>query len=327
MSVLTTQWMVSEESTYGTPVTPDHAFEFESETVKPNMGRITTAGHRKNQRVDRADRTQPYIAGYSGTVTLAVPTKGCGILLKHTFGTSSVATVVDSNYVQTHVLGTKTGRFLTSQFNKPLNDGTAQPHTYHGGKILAAEFSMEKYGKLMMALDFDHEDGDTSTSLATPSYPSSMDFMPWTLASMTLGGSAIEFETFNLRVVNGMNVARHYLRGSTLKKEPLQNAREGIEFKVKMSHTAMTTYNRVVAQTTAGIQAALVATFTGPTAHAGTTLPSMVFTVPVIQLDTVDGVNIGSFDEINGEFSGVGKADASNVPITCTYTTTDATVV
>lgn len=327
MTVLTTQYGMVDEVTYGTPVTVDHFFEYESESFKKNVARVESKGHRKNARVQLATRFEPYHTGASGSLVLDVPTKGFGILLKHIFGGSSIGSVTDSNYTQTHILATKTGLFFTAQVNRPFNAGTAQAHTFHGGKIISAEFACDRYGKLQVTCEMDFEDEDTSTALATASYTSDTRVFAWTGGSMTLDAGAVEIESFKLKISNPSNTGRHYLRTSTLKKEPLGNDMELVEWEFKMAHTALTTRNKVVAAARADALGAIVATFDGPIAHGGTTVPRIEFTIPAARFDDEDGLSVSSWDELSTTFSGIATDNLSAAPITCTYRTTDAAVV
>lgn len=145
---------------------------------------------------------------------------------------------------------------------------------------------------------------------------------------MTVGGSAVECEGFKVRVANPLNTSRHRLRGSTLKKNPLENGQRLIEWELSgVDHTALTQYNRVVATARADTLAAIVITCDGPIAHGGSTVPRLEITIPAARFDTVDGINIAAYDELTGTYTGVGLDNLSDEPITVTYRTTDSAVL
>lgn len=328
MTVLNASIGFAEESTYGTPVTPTKFFEFNSESLKKVPGRSESKGHRAGQRVMRADRHEPYHTGVTGSLELDVPTKGFGILLKHALGTASISTATDSNYTQTHIIGDLTSRYLTGQVNRQFQAGTDQAHTFHGLKIVAMELSCDMDGVLVASFEFDGEDEDTGTALATVTYASDTRVFSWAGGAVTIGGSSAEITGFRCRIANALNTGRRYLRGSVLKKNPLENDFRTVEWELKgLDHTALTNYGRVIDLDRADNLAAIVATFNGPVAHAGTTLPRLEITLPAARFDAVDGLSVSTFDPLSTTFSGIATDDDSAEPLTITYRTTDSAVV
>jgi hypothetical protein len=326
MTTMLTQLGFVDEVAYGTPLTPTRFFEYTSESVKLQMGRIQSAGLRAGTRTPRADRFQPQRNGAAGGLVFDVPTKGFGYLLKHMLGTVSTGVVVDSNFTHTGTEGSLTGDFFTAQLNRPLNpSGTAQPFTYHGGKIVDWELACDVDGVLMTSLGCDFEDEDTSTALATAVYPASYNVFTWAQGAVTFGGTSVELKSFKVAGKNGLNVDRRYIRNSTLKKEPVESVMREYTWSAQMDFSDLVQYNRYRDALAANTLMQIIATFQGPVAHGGTTLPSLVVTMPAARVDAAD-VNISGPEELMIDVSGIGMTPAAGgSPVTIAYTTTDAT--
>jgi hypothetical protein len=321
--VIDAQFGIVSEVTYGTPVTVTRFYEFNTESIKRVVGRVESKGHRKDQLVARADRSQPYKMGAAGTVELDVPTKGFGLMLKHCLGGAAISTATDSNYTQTFTLAEALPAF-TAQLARPLNDGTPTPWTYHGCKVLSLELVMDKLGKLVATVELDAEDEENSTGLATASYTSTTDVFSWAGGSATIDASSAELERFRVKITNPLRTDKYRLRSSVLKKEPTRNDHAMIEWELVVDHTAMTNYNKFAAAARADTFGALVATFDGPVAHAGTTVPRLEITIPAARFDAADGINVTDWQELTGTYTGIGTDNGSAEPITITYRTSDA---
>lgn len=324
MTTLNTQLGIVDESTYGTPVTVSRFYEYTSESIQLQTGRTESRGLRTGTRVMRSDRFEPYRIGAAGRVQLEVPTKGFGLMLKHMFGTAAIGSVTDSNYTQTFTIGSLLGDFFTLQVARPFNPaGTVQPFTYHGGKVTDWTLSCDLDGFLTADIGLDFEDEDTSTSLATASYASDWRCFSFVGASATIGGSAIELKNFSVSMNNALNTDRRYLRASALKKEPVEDGMRSVEWSATADFSDLTQYNRFASATRAGALAAIVATFDGPVAHGGTTLPRLEVTIPAARFDAVD-VNVSGPEALMQDMSGVGLFDGTNSAVQVTYRTTDA---
>lgn len=324
MTTMNTQFAIVDEVTYGTPVTVTRFYEYDSETIKPQQGRVQSQALRAGNRILRADRFEPFRIGAAGRVRMPVPTKGFGLTLKHMLGSISVGSVSDSNYTQTATPGTLYGKSFTAQLNRPFNpSGTSQPFTYHGGKITGWTLSCDLDGLLVVELDMDFEDEDTSTSLASASYASDFRCFTFAGAELSLGGSAVEVKNISVSMDNALKTDRRYLRSSSLKKEPVENGRRPIEWACTADFADLTHRDRFTSATRAGALAALVATFNGPIAHGGTTLPQLKITLDAARTDDVGGVNVSGPEALEQELTGVGLLDTTGISIE--YRTTDAT--
>src|SRR5205085_1876963 len=117
-----------EESTYGTPVTPTRFFEYDSESIEESEGRTEGDPLRGGTSFIRHDRFTPYFEGASGSVEMAVLTKGFGVLLKHMLGGIATSGPAETTvYTHTATEGDLLGKSLTMQVNRPFHpSGTNQ---------------------------------------------------------------------------------------------------------------------------------------------------------------------------------------------------------
>jgi len=325
MTTMNTQLGVVDESTYGTPVTVTRFFEFNSESIKLDQGRNESAGLRVGARTLRSDRFEPFRRGAAGDIEFDVPTKGFGWWLKHMLGAVATGTVTDANYTHTGTEGALVGDSFTLQLNRPFNpSGTAQAYTYHGCKVIGWELSCDADGVLVASISIDAEDEDTTTALASASYPSDYRIFTFAGAAVTIGGSAVELKRFAVSAEIPMDTERRYLRGSSLKKEPTENGMRVYSFEAEADFADLTQYNRFRAAARADTLAAIVATFDGPVAHGGTTLPRLTVTIPAARFDAVEQ-NIAGPEGLMSTISGRALWDGTNSPVTLAYRSTDAT--
>lgn len=325
MTALTAQLGVKNEVTYGTGVTVDKFFEFNSETVNGVYQRVTSNGVRIGSRVARSDRFVPYMVGAAGNIVMDVPTKGFGFWLVHMLGSVATAGPTDSNYTHTGTVGSLAGDYFTAQIGRPFNpSGTAQAFTYEGGKVASWELACDVDGMLVATFNCDFEEEKTGVALATASYPSSYNVMNWVGGSVTVGGVATELRNFRVAMDNKLDTGRRFLRGGALKKEPTESDLRDVTWSFDMEFADLTQFNRVASATIAGALAQIVATFQGPVIHAGATYPSLVITIPAARFDA-DTFNMSGPADLTQSVSGVGLWDGTNSPVTIAYTTTDTT--
>lgn len=325
MTTMNTQLGVVDESTYGTPVTVTRFFEFNSFDFDGDYGRVESKGMRPSGRTQRSDRWEPYANGATATLGLDIPTKGFGFFLKHMQGAVGTAGPTDSNYVHTGTEGSLTGDFFTTQVNVPLHPaGTNQALTLHGCKISDWEIGCDAEGVLVGSLELDAEDYDTSTGLASASYPSDYRVFSWAGGALTIDAASVEVSNFKVSCSNELDVDRRYLRANPLKKEPIENGMRTYEWSCTADFVDLTQFNRVRSATRLGALGAIVATFDGPVVHAGATLPRFTVTIPAARFDT-GTPSISGPEGIQLDLSGVATWDGTNSPVSLAYRTSDVT--
>lgn len=325
MGLLDHQLMIGEESVYGTAVTPNRTFEFNSEGITEAYGRVESEALRVGQFVSRSDRWTPYFQGAAGSVSMDVLTKGFGVWLKHMLGgVSSSGPSADGAYTHTFTIADLWTKSLTLQTNRPFNpSGTAQPFTYSGGKITEWTLSNSVDGNLVLEAGLDFAKGDTATALAAAAYPTNMDNFTWVGGTVTIGGVAYDVTEFAVACNNGMNVDRRAIRNNSDKKEPTGGRRE-LSFSFAADFDSLAQRNRAAAATRAGALAEVKGKWVGPVAIGGTTFPSIEVKIPVGRFDEWSAAAEGP-DAISQSLSGMGMFDGTNSPATVTLVTADTT--
>lgn len=325
MGALDHQLMVKDEVTYGTPVTPDRTFEYESEDIEENEGRTEGNPLRVGSGFKRSDRFTPYFAGASGPVQMAVMTKGFGWWLKHMMGTVGTAGPAETTvYTHTGSEGTLLGDSFTCQVNRPFHpSGTNQAFTFEGGKVTEWGLSNTVDGNLLCDLGLDFEQVATATALATAGYPASMDNLSWAGGLITIGGTNTDVSEIAINVNNGYDVDRRQIRRNTDKKEPTAGEREGT-FSLKLDFDSLVNRNRAHAAVRADALAALVASWRGPTLLGSTIYPELSVSIASVRFDAWKGATEGK-DAIQQEVSGVIRYDGSTSPLVLTYKSADTT--
>lgn len=317
---------VKDQSVYETPVTVDRFFEFNSEGIKPQTGRVRSKGLRSGTHVHRKDRQVPYKMGAAGPVELEVLSKGFGFWLKHMLG--AVATSGpsgDGAYTHTGTIDTLLGDHFTLQSNHPLHPAdTDQPFTYAGGKVPKWAFKCGAGDPLVVMLDLDFMDFATATALASVSYPSTMTLLTFIGGTITVGGSQVDVTSCEVGMDNKLKTDRQYVRGSALKKEPVGEDFREISWKFGCDFESLTQFNRYAATSVNGEIATIVLAFQGPTLIGGSTYPSLTVTIDEASFDDFDS-KIDGPAPLSQELSGSGAFDGTTSAVTLAYVTADST--
>lgn len=325
MAALDHQLGFANESVYGTAAVATRFFEYESEAISEEYGRTEGDPLRTGSPVIRSDRFTPYFVGASGTVSMAVLTKGFGYFLQHMLGAVATTGPAEiSAYTHTGTVGELFGKSFTAQVNRPFHpSGTNQPFTYEGGKVSSWTLANAVDGNLMLDLECDFEQVSTATALATASYPTAMEPLTWAGGVVEIGGVAYDVDEIEIGWNNGLATDRHKIRGNTNKKEPTSARREGT-FSISADFDSLTQRNRAYADTRAGALAALTAKWTAPTLLGTTIKPSLTVTIPAVRFDEWSGAT-GGTEAITQSLSGVIRYDGTNSPITVAYVSADTT--
>jgi hypothetical protein len=303
-----------DEVTYGTPLVVTRFFEYNEPSTPIQVAVARTRGNplRAGTRFRRGDRTVPYFDRGSGTISLDVMDKGFGVWLKHLLG--SVTTTGSGPYLHTATEGALNGKSFTAQFNYPLNpSGTNQAFTFAGGKVNSWTLSNSVDGMLVAELECDFNSATTATALATASYPATMTNLSWAGGVISVGGTAVDIKEFSLEVNNNLDVDRRFIRGNTARKEPTTGQAE-LTFSLEAEFDTLTQYNRFVSTTLAGLQTAIVATWTSGAS-------SLAATIPLAEFDELEFA--GELGAVNQVLTGSAGSGAASVA-TIVYTSTDA---
>lgn len=240
------------ESTYGTPVTVTHFYEFLSENFQFNPTWLDGQGLKAGQAYNRAARTVQSQFDVNGDLTMEhtigsaanAVADSMGFWWKFALGSAltTPTVVLGTAFKQVHTNGSKAGQFITCQVGRPQISGiTVQPFTYTGVKVTDWEFSCNDNQIAQLKVTCDGQTELTSTGLAAASYPTPNGLFAFSDATiMTLGGSvstaggetSISGGTSITSRVNGititgstpMKVDRYGLGNAGLKGEPIENA-------------------------------------------------------------------------------------------------------
>ncbi|PWK81732.1 hypothetical protein C8D88_116144 [Lentzea atacamensis] len=260
-TALDAQFGIVDESTFGTPVTVTRFYEFVSESLKMDQARIESAALRSGARVTRSDRWALGKKTVGGDVTFELANKSFGLLFKHMFG--GVATAQpDSGGAPTVYKHTFTpGAYptsMTAQVGRTDTGGTTRAFTYHGCRVESWELgcSVDEIASLKVSLN--GEDEDTSTALATVSYPASLSLLTFVNGTLTIGGSTASVMSASVAGQNGLATDRYFL-GSTLRKQQLEMGMRTYSGTFEAEFESLTHYNRFVN----GTEAEIVLNFQG----------------------------------------------------------------
>jgi hypothetical protein len=258
-SGVSAQLGIAEEVTYGTPVTPARFYEFVSESIKQEIERVESAGLRAGLVMPRSTRWATGKKTVAGELSFEVATKNFGLWFKHMLGGFAVATPGGGTLTRDHTFtpADLTGRSLTVQVGRPDVGGTVRAFTYHGCKVAEFELTAEVDELLTLGVTILGEDEDTSTALATPSYPTGDALFVFTQGVLQVAGSNQDVKGFSLSGNNGLSDDRYFL-GSQLRKNPLEASRREYTGELTAEFESLTAYNRFVN----GTEAQLVLTFT-----------------------------------------------------------------
>jgi hypothetical protein len=286
-SAIDAQLGVSEESTYGTLVAPARNYAFNSESLALSLERNESKGMRSGQKYDRTDGWQTGKRRAAGSVALEVGNKSFGLLFKHCLGT--VATTTDgAGKKHTLTPGDLFGKSLTVQVGRPDTlTGTVNPFSYLGCKVASWGLSQAVDDFLQLNLNLDAQDEDATTGLTAAIAPTFTELFHWSGLVVTVGGSAFDALSFDFTQDNGLNIDRHHLRGSRLKKEPTEAGQRAATGTLQGDFESMTAYNRFVNGTVVPV----VATWTCVSTYDTAKPFKLVMTLANVRFDgTTPGV-------------------------------------
>lgn len=318
------QIMTAEETTYGTGVTPDRAYEFLSESLERNNRTLVSNGIRSGTRNLRRG-SKRVLVGHdgSGDINLEVTRTGFGRWFKHGMGGASTITqqAATAAYLQVHPLGDLTGRYQTVQKGVPQTDGTVKPFTFLGGKITSFELSGSVDEILQFTASMDFRSVTTATALASPTFSNAKVFH-WGQAAITLNGVDVAAVTgHSISVNNNVNTERYYMGQAGLKSEPLPNDFPEVTGTLDAEFVSQATmYDAYAADTSL----ALVITYTGDNI-ASTYDEKLTITVPLIKLGG-DTPKLSGPEVVTQSVPFEGLYDGTNAGMTISYMSTDTLI-
>lgn len=254
------------ESVYGTAVTVDRFFYFESGFIVP-ISRKRRVRARGAGIVNRTNLTTTTTIGGRGQFVVPVMDKSFGIWNKILLGANTSAQVGGTTeYTHTGIIDLTTamqGVSYTVQIVVPGTDGTLRTFTGEGGKCTGWELKCDEGGNVTLMTDWDFENVVTNTSAASVSYPSGWTPYVSEDCAVTIGGSSVFARSWSIKGAPTFDVDR---RGqSTVQhKEPLWVGPYIVTAELDCEFEDLTH----VTSWLAGTQAAAVITATGDTIPA-----------------------------------------------------------
>ncbi len=327
-SGLGSQFGMKKETTWGTAVTVDKFFEFNSETFNLDQTYYDGAGLRAGRTFAPSSRAKKTTRGAGGSVSMELPYKLSGHIFDQMVA-GTITPVQQSSsiaYLSTFNVGASLPtKSATLQINKPLTSAGDKAFTYPGAVLVGAEFGMDVGGVLMSSFEWmakDETTPDTTPSgaaLASASYASSNDI--WVHQDMTLlyNGTAVAGITgVSFAWAQPMAGDRFFLDGSGTRAQPIPNALATVTGTLTGEWYDTTFY----AAFRSGAFASLVLTAAGPTAIASTYYPTVKFTMSAIQIRGTSP-QVGGPDLLNLSIPFVAKDDGTNPPLKIEYTSTE----
>jgi hypothetical protein len=296
------QFMFGAESPWATAVTPDHAVEFDGETLTFDPGFLEPTGLRVGKKFKRAARVRQSRQTVSGDVTLEHATKGMGLLWKHALGsalTAPVQILTSGAFKQIHTPAGLLGLGLTMQVGRPQpSDGVVKPFTYAGCKLMGWEFDVKDNAVSTMKVTVDGRSVSTATALATPSFLAGSTVFDFSQTTMTLGGTVATasgettistgvavstiITDFTLTGSSPLANQRYGLGNAGLKAQQLENATPTITGKLSAEFNKAELYDVFAANTTTAMQL----TFTGSQIAASGNNYLLSFIMPAVKIKT-----------------------------------------
>lgn len=182
------------ESTYGTAVTVDRFFDFDSESLLAPPTWKEPAGLRAGRRVKRASRLAQIREQVSGGVVMRHATRDMNLWWKLALASPITTPVALTAPAQkwVHQLGQSVlPPSATVQVGKPEPEsGTVQPHTFLGCIATGWELSIADDSDLQLSLTIDGQRELTATALAAAAYTAGSEVFDFQDASvLKLGGT------------------------------------------------------------------------------------------------------------------------------------------
>lgn len=238
------------ETTWGTPVVVDRFLEFTSETLERRQNTAVSNGIKSGRRYGgNGRRITRFDAG--GTINMEIATKGFGLWFHYLLGAVSTVNTVGTVYTHTFTPGTLLTKSMTIQKGIEKPDGTVQPFTYEGCKVLSMDLSNDQDGLLMGAFEIDAQQEVTGTALASASYTAPTVFSyaeglvkkdGATMASVRSVGS--------LKIANNLLTDRYFLGSLGQKAEQTNVPFDEISGNLDVEFQNLTdTYNTFAADT------------------------------------------------------------------------------
>ena len=270
-SSLTDQIGIATESTYGTYLAPtEFLLPAEKPDFEPGEMFIETLPY--GSLVMGVDDSRQYEFGGAGTLAVDARIKGLGILLEQMFGTPASGV---------YTLAANPGKSATIQQGRTQTDGTVKAFNFLGCVMTQMEIAITSDANPRITTTWDVGTHETTTALATKSYPTGNAVYTWLDGAITKDGASACFRSLTITIARAMNTDRRCIGGT--KKQQIGNGEIAITGQAEVEFDSMADY----AKFRSGGQAALNVVLS----HGG---GSLTIDIPVLTYrSNAFGGNIG----------------------------------
>jgi len=313
---------------------PSRFMRFRSETVELINNPMVSEAVGNSARVQKSTRVAWDRVGASGQMIVEAESKGFGFFLPHMIGPVVTTGPTDSAYTHTSSMATGASPppLLGSSFNW---QGTVVPaagfqqemiKTGLGFKIPSWQLDFEVGKIAVFALNVDGQDLRYDIAKAVAAYSVNPELLTFAGGAVTIAGNSWDVvKKGTLKMDNGYDADRRFVRSTTLQKEPAAATMPVITLDMDGEFdSVLAFYNRYASPVAADHIVTVALTFVGKILIGATTYPSLTFTI-----------NAGRIDGKTPMTQGVGLPqqhatittmwDETNSPIIAAYVTTDST--
>jgi len=316
-------WLgIKKESVFGTAVTVDRFYEFNSEGTKYVKNTVVGQGLRNGGLVARANRRVVTTLAGEGDFEVDMQTRGMGLLLSLATGSVPTGTLANGAYTYLFTASDLIGDSFTTQVCVPQYGGTETYKTLNGCKMTNFELSVGAgdIAKAKFSLDSRGFSSGSSTS-ATVAYANiaTSNLFHFAQGSITdnVSTTYANIKDFSLTIDNSLKTDRYNLGAGGSKAEQIINGFRTISGKVTAEFTDTVLLDKFIADTTAGLKL----TFEGAT--IGTTTELLSITLPTCKFDG-DSPMVSGPGVIDVSFGFTVFDNGTDEPFTITYRTLDS---
>lgn len=318
-SGLASQWGMAAESTWGTYQAPTRFLEMTEDGLGLEIERIESQALRSGRRFQRSDRWVAGARTAGGPTGHEVADRGFGLPLKHMLGAVAITTPGGGTLTRDHTItpGDMDPLSATVQIGRPDTGGVVRPFSYLGAKVASWQLTNQVNGLLGLQLTWDAQDETTAQALAAASYPATQGLLSYVGGVITIAGSAFDVREITIQGSNGLDVGRHQIRQSTVKKEQVPADFADVSGSITADFDSLTAYNRF----TNGTVATVTALWEGATIE-GALKYGLLVTLQAVRFDG-ETPKVSGAEILTQPLAFKAMDDGTNPVIAIRYRTTD----
>jgi len=318
-------WLgVKKESSFGTAVTVDRFYEFNSEGTKYTKNTVVGQGLRNGGLVARANRRVVTTVAGEGDFEIDLTTRNIGLLFSLATGSVPTGTLANGVYTYLFTAQDLISDSFTTQVAVPQYGGTLTYKTLTGCKVTGFELSVGAgdIAKGKFTLDSKGFSTGSSTS-ATVAYANigTSNLFHFAQGSITdnVSTTYANIKDFTFTVDNSLKTDRFNLGSAGSKSEQIINGFRTISGKVTAEFTDTVLLDKFMADTTAGLKV----TFEGATIGSASDKETLSITLPACKFDG-DVPMVSGPGVIDVSFGFTVYDNGTDEPFTITYKTLDS---